>query len=69
MGLSREIPKSLPRLPTVKPRQVIKVLERAGFENDHQTGKRGDTLFCVARSTAAAWSYPGTAVISDVDLR
>ena len=26
------------RLPTVKPRQVIRALERAGFEIDHQTG-------------------------------
>lgn len=26
------------RLPTVKPRQVIRVLEHAGFEIDHQTG-------------------------------
>ena len=28
----------MPRLPTVRPRQVIQVLERAGFEIDHQTG-------------------------------
>jgi len=28
----------MPRLPTVKPRQLIRVLERAGFEIDHQTG-------------------------------
>lgn len=28
----------MPRLPTVKPRQVIRALERAGFEIDHQTG-------------------------------
>jgi len=28
----------MPRLPTVKPRNVIRVLERAGFEIDHQTG-------------------------------
>jgi predicted RNA binding protein YcfA (HicA-like mRNA interferase family) len=26
------------RLPTVKPRQVIRALERASFEIDHQTG-------------------------------
>jgi predicted RNA binding protein YcfA (HicA-like mRNA interferase family) len=26
------------RLPTVKPRQVIRALERAGFEIDHRTG-------------------------------
>jgi len=28
----------MPRLPTVKPQQVIRVLERIGFEIDHQTG-------------------------------
>lgn len=28
----------MPRLPTVKPPQVIRALERAGFEIDHQTG-------------------------------
>lgn len=28
----------MPRLPTVKPRQVVWALERAGFEIDHQTG-------------------------------
>jgi predicted RNA binding protein YcfA (HicA-like mRNA interferase family) len=28
----------MPRLPTVKPRQLIRALERAGFEIDHQTG-------------------------------
>jgi predicted RNA binding protein YcfA (HicA-like mRNA interferase family) len=28
----------MPRLPTVKPRQVIRALGRAGFEMDHQTG-------------------------------
>jgi len=28
----------MPRLPTVKPGQVIRALERAGFEIDHQTG-------------------------------
>lgn len=28
----------MPRLPTVKPRQVVRALERAGFEIDHQTG-------------------------------
>lgn len=28
----------MPRLPTVKPWQLIQVLERAGFETDHQTG-------------------------------
>jgi predicted RNA binding protein YcfA (HicA-like mRNA interferase family) len=28
----------MPRLPTVKPRQVVQALERAGFEIDHQTG-------------------------------
>ncbi|RLC92261.1 MAG: hypothetical protein DRI79_01065 [Chloroflexi bacterium] len=28
----------MPRLPTVKPRQVIRALERVGFEIDHQTG-------------------------------
>jgi len=28
----------MPRLPTVKPRQAIRVLERVGFEIDHQTG-------------------------------
>ena len=27
-----------PRLPTVKPREIIRALERAGFEVDHQTG-------------------------------
>ena len=27
-----------PRLPTLKPRQVIGALERAGFEIDHQSG-------------------------------
>ena len=26
------------RLPTVKPAQVVRALERAGFEIDHQTG-------------------------------
>jgi len=28
----------MPRLPTVKPRQVIQALQRIGFEVDHQTG-------------------------------
>jgi len=28
----------MPRLPTVKPRQVVRALERVGFEIDHQTG-------------------------------
>lgn len=28
----------MPRLPTVRPRQVVRALERAGFEIDHQTG-------------------------------
>jgi predicted RNA binding protein YcfA (HicA-like mRNA interferase family) len=27
-----------PRLPTLRPRQVIRALESAGFEIDHQTG-------------------------------
>ena len=28
----------MPRLPTVRPRRVVRALERAGFEIDHQTG-------------------------------
>lgn len=28
----------MPRLPTVKPYQLVQALERAGFEIDHQTG-------------------------------
>lgn len=28
----------MPRLPTVKPRQIIRALEQVGFEVDHQTG-------------------------------
>ena len=28
----------MPRLPMVKPRQVVRALERVGFETDHQTG-------------------------------
>ena len=28
----------MPRLPTVKPRQIIRALEKVGFEIDHQTG-------------------------------
>jgi len=28
----------MPRLPTLKPREVIRALERIGFEIDHQTG-------------------------------
>ena len=28
----------MPRLPTVRPRQVIRALERVGFAVDHQTG-------------------------------
>lgn len=28
----------MPRLPTVTSRQLIQVLEKVGFENDHQTG-------------------------------
>jgi len=28
----------MPRLPTVTPRQVIRALQRAGFEIDHQSG-------------------------------
>ena len=28
----------MPRLPTVKPRQVVQALERTGFEIDRQTG-------------------------------
>jgi predicted RNA binding protein YcfA (HicA-like mRNA interferase family) len=37
----------MPRLPTVTPQQIIRALQRAGFEIDHQTGShvilwRGD---------------------------
>jgi predicted RNA binding protein YcfA (HicA-like mRNA interferase family) len=28
----------MPRLPTLKPQQLIQALERAGFHIDHQTG-------------------------------
>ncbi|MFN2243874.1 MAG: type II toxin-antitoxin system HicA family toxin [Anaerolineae bacterium] len=28
----------MPRLPTVTPRQLVGVLEKVGFEIDHQTG-------------------------------
>ena len=28
----------MPRLPTVTPRQLVEVLEKVGFEIDHQTG-------------------------------
>ena len=28
----------MPRLPSVKPRQIAQALERVGFEVDHQTG-------------------------------
>ena len=28
----------MPRLPTVRPRQVLRALQRVGFEVDHQTG-------------------------------
>jgi len=28
----------MPRLPMVKPAQLVRALERAGFEIDHQTG-------------------------------
>ena len=28
----------MPRLPTLKPRQVINALQRIGYEVDHQTG-------------------------------
>jgi predicted RNA binding protein YcfA (HicA-like mRNA interferase family) len=28
----------MPRLPPVKPRQVLRALEKVGFEIDHQTG-------------------------------
>jgi predicted RNA binding protein YcfA (HicA-like mRNA interferase family) len=28
----------MPRLPTVTPQQIIRALQRAGFEIDHQTG-------------------------------
>ena len=28
----------MPRLPSVKPKQVIRALERVGFEIDHQSG-------------------------------
>ena len=28
----------MPRLPTVKPQQIVRALEHAGFEIDHQTG-------------------------------
>ncbi len=28
----------MPRLPTVAPRQLVGVLEKVGFEIDHQTG-------------------------------
>ncbi len=28
----------MPRLPTVRPRQVIQALQRVGFEIDHQSG-------------------------------
>ena len=27
-----------PKLPSLKPKQVLKILKRAGFEIDHQTG-------------------------------
>jgi predicted RNA binding protein YcfA (HicA-like mRNA interferase family) len=29
----------MPRLPTVKPRQVVRALEQVGFQIDHQTGR------------------------------
>jgi mRNA interferase HicA len=28
----------MPRLPTVRPRQLVDALEKVGFEIDHQTG-------------------------------
>ena len=28
----------MPRLPTIKPRQLVRALERVGFKIDHQTG-------------------------------
>jgi predicted RNA binding protein YcfA (HicA-like mRNA interferase family) len=28
----------MPRLPMVSPRQIVRALERVGFEIDHQTG-------------------------------
>lgn len=28
----------MPRLPTLTPRQLVEVLEKVGFEIDHQTG-------------------------------
>jgi mRNA interferase HicA len=28
----------MPRLPTVRPRQLVAMLEKVGFEIDHQTG-------------------------------
>lgn len=28
----------MPRLPTVRPRQLVQALEKIGFEIDHQTG-------------------------------
>jgi len=50
----------MPRLPTVKPRQVIRALERAGFEIDHQTGSH---VVLWRASDDAAWLFPGTTAI------
>ena len=51
----------MPRLPTVKPRQVIRALERAGFQIDHQTGSH--VVLCGVLATVAAWFFPGTTAI------
>jgi predicted RNA binding protein YcfA (HicA-like mRNA interferase family) len=49
----------MPRLPTVNPRQVVRALEKAGFEIDHQTGSH--VVLWRASDGSVLW-YLGTAV-------
>jgi len=54
----------MPRLPMVKPAQVVRALERAGFEIDHQTGSH---VVLWRASDNSRVVVPGTTVIWDVD--
>jgi len=53
----------MPRLPMVKPAQLVRALERAGFEIDHQTGSH---VVLWRASDNSRVVVPGTTVIWDV---
>jgi hypothetical protein len=50
----------MPRLPAVRPRQVIRALERAGLKS---ITRRAVTSFSGVLVTAAVWSCPSTVAI------